>query len=166
MKKFCPLALAFAAAACFLASPLAAQEHPTKKEGKQEHPKKEHPKKEHPKASQAVTTDDIDAGIRSHIQEKASGGSFSVQDDVLKKTWELELVRVHKDKLTPLSEDTYFACVDFRANDGTMVDVDFFLKKDGDRLVVTDTSVHKVDGKARYSYEEKEGVWRRVSEKS
>jgi hypothetical protein len=46
------------------------------------------------------------------------------------------------------------------------VDVDFFLKKDGDKLVVTDTSVHKINGKARYNYEEKDGVWVRVAEKS
>jgi hypothetical protein len=47
-----------------------------------------------------------------------------------------------------------------------MVDVDFFLKKDGDKLAVTDTTVHKVNGNARYNYEEKNGVWVRVAEKS
>ncbi len=31
---------------------------------------------------------------------------------------------------------------------------------------MTDTTVHKVDGKARYNYEEKNGVWVRVAEKS
>jgi hypothetical protein len=55
--------------------------------------------------------------------------------------------------------------VDFKAADGTMVDVDFFLKKQGDRLVVAETSVHKVNGTARYNYEEKNGVWVRVAEK-
>jgi hypothetical protein len=73
---------------------------------------------------------------------------------------------VHKDRLQALADGRYFACVDFKAADGTMVDVDFFLKKDGDKLVVTDTSVHKIDGKARYNYEEKDGVWVRVAEKS
>jgi hypothetical protein len=89
-----------------------------------------------------------------------------VRDDVLNKTWSLELVRVHKDKLQALADGRYFACVDFKAPDATMVDVDFFLKKDGDKLAVTDTTVHKVDGKARYNYEEKNGVWVRVAEKS
>ncbi|HEV8231482.1 MAG TPA: transglutaminase domain-containing protein, partial [Thermoanaerobaculia bacterium] len=97
---------------------------------------------------------------------KAAGGKFSVRDDVLNKTWELELVRVHKDRLQALADGRYFACVDFKAADGTMVDVDFFLKKEGDKLVVNDTSVHKIDGKARYNYEEKDGVWVRVAEKS
>jgi hypothetical protein len=31
---------------------------------------------------------------------------------------------------------------------------------------VTDTSVHKIDGKARYNYEERNGVWVRIAEKS
>ena len=48
---------------------------------------------------------------------------------------------------------------------GTTVDVDFFLKKEGDGLAVTDTTVHKVNGKARYGYQEKDGVWVRVAEK-
>jgi len=110
-----------------------------------------------------------DAGRTAHYVEersKASGGRFEVRDDVLNKTWSLELVRVHKDKLQALADGRYFACVDFKAPDATMVDVDFYLKKDGDKLAVTDTTVHKIDGKARYNYEEKNGVWVRVAEKS
>jgi hypothetical protein len=127
---------------------------------------KEHP--EHPKSEKKVSVEAIDASIRSHIEEKSktSGGRFEVRDDVLNKTWSLELVRVHKDRLQALEDGRYFACVDFKTTEGTMVDVDFFLKKEGDKLVVTDTSVHKIDGKARYNYEERNGVWVRVAEKS
>ncbi len=132
---------------------------------KKEHPK-EHP--EHPKSEKKVSTDEIDKAIQAHIEKtaKAAGGKFPVKDDVLKKTWELELVKVHKDKLQALADGTYFACVDLKAADGTMVDVDFFLKKEGDALAVSDTTVHKINGKARYSYVEKDGVWSRVAEKS
>jgi hypothetical protein len=56
--------------------------------------------------------------------------------------------------------------VDFKADDGTMVDVDFFLKKQGDALAVTETTVHKINGKARYNYEQKDGVWVKVPEKA
>jgi len=154
MKKFFSLVLALSLSAV----PAFAQQ--------KEHPK-EHPQ-EHPPSGKKLSTDDIDASIRAHIEEKskASSGRFEVRDDVLNKTWSLELVRVHKDKLQALADGRYFACVDFKAPDATMVDVDFFLKKDGDKLAVTDTTVHKVDGKARYNYEEKNGVWVRVAEKS
>ena len=154
MKKFFSLVLALSLSAV----PAFAQQ--------KEHPK-EHPQ-EHPPSGKKLSTDDIDAAIRAQIEEKskASGGRFEVRDDVLNKTWSLELVRVHKDKLQALADGRYFACVDFKAPDATMVDVDFFLKKDGDKLAVSDTTVHKVDGKARYNYEEKNGVWVRVAEKS
>jgi hypothetical protein len=150
MKKLLSLALALSLSAAF---PLLARQ-------------KEHP--EHPKSEKKVSVDDIDAAIRSQIDEKSktSNGRFEVSDDVLKKTWSLELVRVHKDRLQALADGRYFACVDFKAADAEMVDVDFFLKKDGDKLVVTDTSVHKVNGKARYNYVEKDGVWVREEIKS
>ncbi len=158
MKRFFSLALAVSLSAALPAFSALAQQ--------KEHPK-EHPQ-EHPPSGKKLSTDDIDAAIRAHVEEKSktSGGRFEVRDDVLSKTWSLELVRVHKDKLQALADGRYFACVDFKAADGTMVDVDFFLKKDGDKLVVTDTAVHKIDGKARYNYEEKNGVWVRVAEKS
>lgn len=156
MKKFFSLALAASLSAVLPAVSALAQQ--------KEHPK-EHP--QNPPSEKKVSTDDIDAVIRAHIEEKskASGGRFEVRDDVLNKTWSLELVRVHKDKLQALADGRYFACVDFKAADA-MVDVDFFLKKDGDKLAVTETTVHKIDGKARYNYEEKNGVWVRVAEKS
>jgi hypothetical protein len=158
MKRIVPFAGVLVGLVYLAALPARAQEKP------KEHPK-EHP--EHPKSEKKVSTDDIDSAIRAHIESaaKASGGRFAVKDDVLKKTWQLELVRVHKDRLQALADGSYFACVDFKAEDGTMVDVDFFLKKKGDDLLVTDTSVHKVNGKARYNYEEKNGVWVRVAEK-
>jgi hypothetical protein len=161
VKKLLSLAIGVAAMALFSALALG-QEHP------KEHPqeKKEHP--EHPKGEKKVSIDDIDKAIRGHIETaaKASGGKFEVKDDVLNKTWNLELVRVHKEKLQALADGRYFACVDFKAPDGTMVDVDFFMKKEGNDLKVTDTTVHKINGKARYNYQQKDGVWVQVAEKA
>lgn len=140
----------------------AQQEHP------QEHPKKEqqkeHPAKEHP-AAKPVGTADIDKAIRAHIEEKSkkNNGSFPVKDDVLKKTWALTLDKVHTDKLTQLDAKTSFACVDFTADDGTKVDVDFFLKSKSEKLEVSDTSVHKINGVARYNYQQEGGFWKRVA---
>ena len=110
-----------------------------------------------------MTIDDIDAAIHASIDEQSKAdGMFHVQDTVLNKTWNLKLDKVHKDKLTAMSSDTYFACVDFNADDGTKVDVDFYLKNQDGKLAVTDTTVHKINGAARYMYEEKEGLWSRV----
>ena len=137
----------------------AQQEHP-----KKEQPAKEHPTAEHP-AAKPVSTADLEKAIRDHVEEKAKAndGQFAVKDDVLKKTWQLTLVKVHTDKLAQLNDKTYFACVDFNADDGTAVDVDFYLEKKNDKLEVTDTSVHKINGVARYLYQQTGNFWERVS---
>ncbi len=130
----------------------------------QEHPKQEHPKQEHPKAAKPISTETLEKAIKEQIAEKAkaNGGKFPVQDPVLKKTWQLELVRVHTDKLTQLDDKTYFACVDFKADDGTPADVDFYMKNDNGKLTLADTTVHKVNGKPRFNYEKKGNFWERV----
>ncbi|MCI0446821.1 hypothetical protein L0152_26925 [bacterium] len=152
MKRLMILFLVTTVVVFFAAFAVPQQEHPEQKE----HPKSEHPEKK-------VTVEDIDKSITTAIQDQAKAdGVFHVKDAVLDKTWDLTLVRVHKDKLTALDKSNYFACVDFKAKDGTMVDVDFFLKSDNGKLNVTDTSVHKVDGVARYMYQEKDGFWVRV----
>ena len=128
---------------------------------------KEHPQ-EHPKQTNTevkpISVATLEKAIKDQIAEKAraNGGKLAVQDDVLSKTWRLELVRVHTDKLTQLDEKTYFACVDFKADDGTPVDVDFYMKNDNDKLTLSDTTVHKVNGKPRFTYEKKGNFWERV----
>ncbi len=129
----------------------------------QEHPKQEHPKQEHPTAK-PVPMAALEKAIKDQVAEKAkaNGGKLPVRDDVLNKTWQLELVRVHTDKLTQLDDKTYFACVDFKADDGTPVDVDFYMKNDNGKLTLADTTVHKVNGKPRFNYEKKGNYWERV----
>ena len=127
----------------------------------QEHPQ-EHPN-DHPSAKR-VSTATLEKAIKDQIAEKAkaNGGKLPVEDTVLKKTWQLELVRVHTDKLTQLDDKTYFACVDFKADDGTLVDVDFYMKNDNGKLSLSDTTVHKINGKPRFNYEKKDNFWQRV----
>ena len=129
----------------------------------QEHPTKEHPTKT-ASTAKPISTAALDKAIKDQIAEKAkaNGGKLAVKDDVLNKTWQLELARVHTDKLTQLDDKTYFACVDFKADDGTMVDVDFYLKNDDGKLTLSDTTVHKVNGKPRFNYEKKGNYWERV----
>ncbi len=128
----------------------------------QEHPM-EHPKKT-TSAAKPISTATLEKAIKEQIAEKAkaNGGKLGVKDDVLNKTWQLDLVKVHTDKLTQLDDNTYFACVDFKAADGTPVDVDFYMKNDNGKLSLSDTTVHKVNGKPRFNYEKKGNYWERV----
>jgi hypothetical protein len=157
-----------------------AQEHPEhpKKTTEQEHPKKgaEHPKKgaehpkEHPKkagAEKQVSTADIFAGIKKNINaetKKSADGKFHVKYEG--QDLALDLTKVHDDRLQDLGDGKYFACVDMKATDGKTYDIDFFLTGQPGKMKVTDTSVHKIDGKPLYNWKEENGKWQKVSTSS
>ena len=149
---------------CAPTSLVFSQEHP-------EHPKKtttEHPKKgaEHPeKAAEAkqVSTADISAGIKKNIDaqsKKSSDSKFHVKYEGQDLT--LDLVKVHDDRLQDLGSGKYFACVDMKATDGKTYDIDFFLTGQPGKMKVTETSVHKIDGKPLYDWKEENGTWHKV----
>jgi hypothetical protein len=136
--------------------PARAAEHP-------EHPKKgaEHPTKGG--AEKQVSTADISAGIKKNIAaetKKNSDGKFHVKHEGQDLT--LDLVRVHDDRLSDLGGGKYFACVDMKAADGKIYDIDFFLTGPAGAMKVTDTTVHKIDGKPLYDWKEKDGKWQKV----
>ena len=140
-----------------------AQEHP-------EHPKKtkEHPKQgaEHPKQggeAKQVSTTDISAGIKTNIDtksKKSPDGKFHVKYEG--QDLALDLIRVHDDRLSDLGGGKYFACVDMKATDGKTYDIDFFLTGQPGKMKVTETSVHKIDGKPLYDWKEENGKWHKV----
>ena len=137
-----------------------AQEHP-------EHPKKgekEHP--EHPaeKGGMEMSLDELEAGITAFIQEdaKLKGGKFLVYDTTDRKPLVLALVKVHKDKLASLGGGVYFACTDMKAEDGTIYDLDFFMRKDAEGVDATEVAVHKKAGQPRYGWKEDKGIWTKV----
>jgi hypothetical protein len=123
-----------------------------------EHP--EHP--EHPSEKKKISVDSVEKTIKEKIAAKAKedGGTFKLKDDVLNKTWSLELIKVHRDKLTRLEDGTYFACVDMaEVGSKNVVDVDFFLKEKNGDLVFEDMAVHKVNGTPRYNWEKQGDAW-------
>jgi hypothetical protein len=140
-----------------------AQEHP-------EHPKKssEHPKQgaEHPKQgaqTKQVSTADISTGIKTNIDaksKKSPDGKFHVKYEG--QDLALDLIKVHDDRLQDLGEGKYFACVDMKATDGKTYDIDFFLNGQPGKMKVTETSVHKIDGKPLYNWKEDNGKWQKV----
>ena len=132
----------------------------------QEHP--EHPKKttEHPKQgaeAKQVSTTDISAGIKKNIDAKSKknpDGKFHVKYEG--QDLALELIRVHDDRLSDLGGGKYFACVDMKGADGKTYDIDFFLTGQPGQMKVTETSVHKIDGKPLYDWKEENGKWHKV----
>jgi len=114
-----------------------------------------------------ATIHDIAAGIQKHIAElsKTNGGYFKLQFQ--KKELSLQLVRVHLEYLAALGGGVSFACVDLVGTDGPVYDVDFFMRGPAGAMVVTETSVHKVNGKPLYAWEQRrDGTWRRVPVKN
>jgi hypothetical protein len=110
-----------------------------------------------------VTTAQISTGIKKNIAaqtNKASDKKFHAKHQG--KDLALDLVKVHDDRLSGLGGGKYFACVDMKAADGTVYDIDFFLSGTPDNMTVTETTVHKVNGKALYSWKEEGGVWKKV----
>jgi hypothetical protein len=123
----------------------------------QEHP--EHPTNKKA-AKKGYSVDDLDKAIRTAIAERETNGVYQLKDG--DKTWDLKLDKVHRERLARVDETTYFACTDFQSSDKHTVDVDFFMKDDGEKLVMTDATLHKVDGKPRYNWKEKDGYWVKV----
>jgi hypothetical protein len=149
MKRKLSIALAVVS---LLALNVVAQEHP------------EHPNSSTKAKDFSVT--DLEKRIKEDIAEKSKDGVFKVEDPELHKTWDLKLDHVHTERLSKLNADTYFACVDMKDPNGKLIDVDFFLKSNGDKLEMTDTTIHKIEGKPRYNWKEEGGYWKRVPVKS
>ena len=143
-----------------LTASVATAEHPS--EHPKEHPT-EHPT-EHPRAKAAshLSKDDLAEAITAYVaaQMASGGGRYVVHDKKADRDLSLVLELVHKERLSKVGKQTYFACADFRGDDGMVYDLDFFMKgKAKDSLTFTEVSVHKQDGKARYNWFEKDGLW-------
>ena len=116
-----------------------------------------------PTPAKEVTKIDISAGIKQYInreRKKSSDKKFHLR--FREKDLALDLIRVHDDPLSSLGGDNYFACVDMKGENGTIYDIDFFLTGQPGSMNVTETSVHKVNGKPLYNWKEQGGVWKKV----
>jgi hypothetical protein len=131
----------------------------------QEHPA-EHPWK-HPQGSQqaGISKVDLADAIQKYVKKEADlkGGFFLVYDKTAGRTLTLTLDRGHRERHSRVAADTYFACADFKTPEGKTYDLDIFMKGPSkDKLQVTEISVHKENGKERYNWVEKNGVWSKV----
>ncbi len=165
---------------------LAAAEHPGHPaegaaEKSAEHPEHPEPAKPEPKPEpKPLTKDELADKITAYIEKdtKLKGGYFLYFDKVGDKALVLTLDKVHRERVAKTGKEVYFACSDFashskakptraamRAKDGVVYDIDFWMKRTARargrraRLEVTEIMVHKVGGKPRYTWQEKDGVW-------
>lgn len=104
---------------------------------------------EHPGETEEKKAWEIKAAMHEHITQKTKegGGVFKFKDEKTGENLELEFVRIH-DPVTKTKEG-YFACTDFRVK-GTpdkLYDLDFWLNQKGDKMVVTQTRLHKEPAK-------------------
>jgi len=110
-----------------------------------------------------VSNADLSAGIKGHIAtERKNSADKKFHINYRGKNLALDLVKVHNDRLSSLGGDKYFACVDMKAADGTIYDIDFLMAGQPGSMTVTETSVHKINGKALYNWKEQGGVWKKV----
>jgi hypothetical protein len=111
---------------------------------------------EHP--GSAINGDSVKKAIRDHVkaEEKANNGFFVLSDPDSNKTWSLKLEKIH-DPVRMFEKDgqtVYFACSDFKSADSNdVLDIDFWMVRDGNKLKVIDTKIHKLNGKPRFTYE-------------
>ena len=97
--------------------------------------------------------------VKEYVKGESAktAGAFVVKDDVLNKDWKLKLVRIHTKKIVSLGGDRWFACADLKETEGakTPVDLDFFVAKADEKWAIEKVVVHKVDGKPRFLYNDK-----------
>lgn len=110
-----------------------------------------------------VSIAEIESGIKDYIQKKTeeNDGYFHVEDKGTE--YRMKLVRVHTEYLSNLGPNSHFACVDLADISGDVYDVDFFLEGKPGAMTVTQTSVHKLNGKPYYAWKQKpDKTWDRV----
>ncbi len=150
------------------AAPQKEGEHP---EGEGHDHDAEHPAEggdEHPEAKAAprkpLTIAELAEAIESYVKDETElkGGHFVVYDDEAQETLKLKLKKIHKDKLAKIEDQVYFACADFETTEGKVYDLDVFMEGPSkDELKVTEITVHKESGEARYTWHEEEGIWKK-----
>ena len=143
-------------------SPLSAVEHP--KSLPQTTQFSQLPQNQPRPAENEVSQADISTGIKKDIvrtSKKSRDKKFHTE--YKGKDLALDLIKVHDDRVSSLGNGKYFACVDMKAADGTAYDIDFLVAGKPGAMKVTETFVHKVNGKPLYNWKEEGGVWKRVS---
>ena len=100
------------------------------------------------------SAEQIRQAIRDHIAStEQKKGAFTIKDEATGATRTLKLVRVH-DRVGKTGE-FYYSCTDMRdVKSEELLDLDFDVEAKGGQLKVVDERIHKLEGQARYTYDE------------
>jgi hypothetical protein len=118
-------------------------------------------------APRAAMTEATMSNVSDGLKRFISGYAAKSPDNKFhmpyqRKDLALDLVKLHDDRFSNLGSDKYFACVDMKGTDGKIYDIDFFMVVQTGKLTVTETSVHKINGKPLYNWKQDGGVWKKV----
>jgi len=111
-----------------------------------------------------ISLEELTEAIRSYVERdtRLKGGYFLIYDQRANKPLLLSLVRIHQERLSRVGKDLYFACVDFKTPEGKLYDLDIFMKgTEKGNLRVTEITIHKEAGRARYTWYREDGLWKK-----
>ena len=146
-----------------------------KDSGSPEHPRgflsyahAQQPNQEHiltPAQSQKGMIEEFSRAVEDYVKEtlKITGTMpvRNIQGESVAIPGKLELVRIHKDRITRYEGNTYFACADFVAKYGiskTYYDLDFFMTKMEDKWKLDKILLHNIDNELQLIYEDNKPV--------
>ena len=99
-----------------------------------------------------------DGEVRDKVKDYVTNeievnGAFEIADPLTNNTRRLKLVEIHPD--VTKSGAYYYASAMFEDMDnGETVELEFQVQSSEGELMVADTSIHSVDGKERYTYDD------------
>lgn len=104
----------------------------------------------------APSANDIRAAMKAYVDKKSQEtGTFDILDPEIGKTRKLKLERVHE--RVGKTGNYYYSCADFSdADSGEKLDLDLDVADKQGVLSVVDARIHKLEGKERYTYDEKD----------
>src|SRR5438874_7396463 len=142
---------------------LHAQDHPRAPQQSQSQQLPQSAKGAPQAAMMQASMSEVSTGLQRFISDYAAkSGDNKFHMPYQRKDLALDLVKVHDNRFSNLGGDKYFACVDMKGIDGKMYDIDFFMLVKPGKLTVTETSVHKINGKPVYNWKQENGVWKKV----
>ncbi len=104
----------------------------------------------------APSAEQIRQTIRDHVQQIIQrDGTFAIHDEATGADRQLELIRVHE--RVGKTGELYYSCTDMRdTSTGQTLDLDYDVEATADGLQVVDVRIHKVEGQARYTYDDQD----------